>query len=39
MLPVFFDWESVVHHKYFPPEQEINKEYHLNVLPWLKDAI
>ena len=32
MLTVFFDWEGVVHHEYFPPGQTINKEYFLNVL-------
>ena len=32
MLTVFFDWEGVVHHKYTPPGQTINKEYYLNVL-------
>ena len=32
MLPVFFDWEGVVHHKYASPGQTINKEYYLNVL-------
>ena len=37
-LTVFFDWESVVHHKYTPPGQTIN-EYYLNVPHWLKDAI
>ena len=39
MLTVFFDWEGVVHHKYDPPGQTINKEYYLNVLCWLRDAI
>ena len=38
MLTVFFDWEGVVHHKYTPPGQTINKEYYLNVLCWLRDA-
>ena len=39
MLTVFSDWEGVVHHKYAPPVQTINKEYDLNVLHWLRDAI
>ena len=39
MLTVFFDWEGVVHHKYTPPGQTINKEYYLNVLRLLRGAI
>ena len=39
MLPMFYDWEDIVHHKYTPPVQTINKEYYLNVLHWLRDAI
>ena len=39
MLTVFFDWEDVVHHEYVPSGQTINKEYYLNVLHWLRDAI
>ena len=39
MLNVFFDWEGVVHQKYAPPGQTINKEYYLNVLCLLRDAI
>ena len=38
-LTVFFDWEGVVHHKYTPPGQTINKEYYLNVLCRLRDAV
>ena len=39
MLTAFFDWEGVVHHEYVPPGQTINKEYHLNGLQLLRDAI
>ena len=39
MLTVFFDWEGVVHHKYTPPGQTVNKEYYLSVLHWLKDTV
>ena len=39
MLTVFFDWEGVVHHKYTPPGQTINKEYYLSVLRLLRDAV
>ena len=38
MLTVFFGWEGVVHHEYTPPGQTI-KEYYLNVLHWLRDAL
>ena len=38
-LTMFFDWEGVGHHKYAPPGQIINKEYYLNVLHWLRDAL
>ena len=38
MLIVFFDWKSVVHHKYTPPGHTINKEYYLNVIRWLRNA-
>ena len=39
MLTVFSDWEDVVHHKYAPSGQTINKEYCLNVLCWLRGTI
>ena len=39
MLTVFFDWEGVAHHNYIPPNQTLNKEYYINVLHWLRDAI
>ncbi|XP_069330150.1 histone-lysine N-methyltransferase SETMAR-like [Eulemur rufifrons] len=39
MLTGFFDWEGVVHHKYAPPGQTINKEYYLSVLRRLRDAM
>ena len=39
MLTVFFEWEGVVHHEYAPPGQTINKEYYLNVLCRLRDAV
>ena len=39
MLTMFFDWEGVVHHNYAPPGQTLNKEYYLNVLHQLRDAI
>ena len=39
MLTVFFDWEHGVHHEYAPAGQTINKDYYLNVIYWLRDAI
>ena len=39
MSTVFFDWEGVVLHEYAHPGQTINKEYYLNVLCWLRDAV
>ena len=38
-LTAFFDWEGVIHYEYTPPGQTINKEYYLNILRWLRDAI
>jgi len=39
MLTVFFDSRGVVHHKYAPQGQNINKEYYLEVLRRLRDAV
>ena len=39
VLTVFFHWEGVVHYEQAPPSQIINKEYYLNVLHRLRDAI
>ena len=39
MLTVVFDWEAVVHCEYAPPGQTISKEYYLNLLHQLRDAI
>ena len=39
MLPVSFDWEGVIPHEHTPPGQTITKQYYLNVLHWLVDAI
>ena len=32
VLTVFFDWEGIVHHKYAPSNQTLNKGHYLNVL-------
>ena len=39
VVTVVFLLKGVVHHKYTPPGQTINKEYCINVLHWLRDVI
>ena len=39
MLTVFFDYQGVVHHEYAPKGQTITKEYYIDVLRRLRDAI
>jgi len=39
MLTIFFDSRGVVHHKYAPQGQKINKEYYLEILRRLRDAV
>jgi len=39
MLTIFFDSRGVVHHEYTPQGQSINKEYYLEVLRRLRDAV
>jgi len=39
MLTVFFDSRGVMHHEYAPQGQNINKEYYLEVLRHLHDAV
>ena len=39
MLTVFFDHEGVVHHEYAPPGQTITKDYYIEVLRQLRDAV
>lgn len=36
---VFFDHKGVVHHEYAPHGQTVNKEYYLEVLARLRDAV
>ena len=38
-MNVFFDHEGVVHHEYTPPGQTITKDYYIEVLLWLRDAV
>ena len=39
MLTCFFDSRGIVHHEYAPEVQTINKEYYLEVLRRLRDAV
>ena len=39
MLTIFFSSRGVVHHKYAPQGQNINKEYYLEVLRHLRNAV
>ena len=39
MPTVCFDWEGAVHHGYAPPGQTVIKEYYLNGLHQLREAI
>ncbi|PNF42337.1 hypothetical protein B7P43_G03673, partial [Cryptotermes secundus] len=39
ILTVFFDYRGVVHHKYAPLGQTVNKEYYKEVLRHLRDAV
>jgi hypothetical protein len=39
LLTVFFDCRGIVHHSYAPEGQTINKEYYLEVIRHLRDAV
>ena len=39
LLPVFFDYNGVVHHEFLPQGCTVNKEYYLEVMPRLREAI
>jgi len=39
MLLAFFDSEGIVHHKYAPDGQTINKEFYLKVLRRLRESV
>jgi hypothetical protein len=39
LLTVFFDYRGIVHHSYAPEGQTINKEYYLEVIHHLCDAV
>jgi hypothetical protein len=39
LLTVFFDYNEIVYHSYVPEGQTINKEYYLEVIRHLRDAV
>lgn len=39
LLTVFFDFNGIVYHEFLPPGRTVNKEYYLEVLRRLREAI
>jgi hypothetical protein len=39
MFIVFFDYEGVMHHKFVPQRQTVNKQFYLDVLTRLRESI
>jgi hypothetical protein len=39
LLTAFFDYRGIVHHNYAPEGQTVNKEYYLEVIRHLRDAV
>ena len=39
LLTVFFDYHDVVHQEFLPQDRTVNKEYHLEVMRRLREAI
>jgi hypothetical protein len=39
LLTVFFDYRGIMHHSYAPVGQTVNKEYYLEVIRHLHDAV
>jgi hypothetical protein len=39
LLTVFFEYRGIVHHSYAPEGQTIDKEYYLEVICHLRDAV
>jgi transposase len=39
LLTVFFDYRRIVHHSYAPEGQTMNKEYYLEVICQIRDAV
>ena len=39
ILTVVFDCEGIIHHDFLPCGQTVNKEYYLNVMKRLREAV
>ena len=39
MFIVFFYWKGIVHYEFFPRGETVNKEFYLNVLKHLREAV
>ena len=39
MLVGFFDWQGVIHYKFIPHGQTVNKEFYVAVLKCLREAV
>jgi len=39
MLIVFLDWKSVIHYEFVPLGETVNREFYLNVLKHLREAV
>ena len=39
LLTVYFEYNGVVHHEFLPQGCTVNKEYYLEVMPRLREAI
>jgi len=39
MLTLFFDSEDVVHYEFLPQGQTVNKEYYLEFMQCLREAV
>jgi hypothetical protein len=38
-LVVFLDCEGIIHHKFLPRGQTVNKEYYLKVMKMLRESV
>ena len=39
MMLVFFDWQGIIHYKFIPCGQTVNKEFYVAVLKRLREAV
>ena len=35
----FFDWKGIVHYEFVPRDETVNKEFYLNILKRLREAV